>query len=135
MQASFRRQGLKAAPGASLPILLTAALLCGCNGSPRSQAPPPSTPLAAQAPKGPVSYPFTFSWSGVGSTDVVRVTVVDAAERQLMEFEARGTSVPMPPRLSELIRPGEHFSWKVAAVDEGGEAVRASDWTQARRDK
>lgn len=132
MYFSFRRQGSRA-PGAILPLLLAATLLYGCSGSPQSQAAPPSTPLVAQAPKGTVAYPFTFSWSGVGATDVVRVTVVDAAERQLMEFEARGTSVPMPPRLSELVRPGDHFSWRVAALDEEGQAVRGSDWTACVR--
>jgi len=132
--SSFRRQGQPYAPGVFLPLLL-AALIYGCGASSHSQASPPTTPLVPQAPKGPVSYPFTFSWSGVGPTDVVRVTVVDEAERQLMEFEARGTSVPMPPRLSELIRPGERFSWKVAALDEEGQPVRGSDWIACVRDR
>ena len=130
------------ARGCDLPL----ASSFSCCSSPRCflrvagtathrNAPPPSTPLVPLSPKGASSYPFTFSWSGVGAADVVHITVVDAAERQLMEFDARGTSAPMPPRLSELIRPGERFSWRVATVDEGGEATRASEWAAVTREK
>ena len=136
MRSSCKRQGLRPAPGVLVLLLLAATLLsaCGGNGN-HAQAPPPSTPLVPLTPQGASSYPFTFSWSGVGAADVVHITVVDAAERQLMEFDARGTSAPMPPRLSELIRPGERFSWRVATSDEGGEATRASEWVAVTRER
>jgi len=133
---SRNRQGLRLAPGVPVALLFVATLLsaCGGNGNPPHSA-PPSTPLVPLTPRGSTSYPFTFSWSGVGATDVVRITVVDPAERQLMEFDVRGTSAPMPPRLSELIRPGERFSWRVAAMDEGGDAIRASEWVAVTRER
>ena len=46
-----------------------------------------------------------------------------------------GTSVAMPPRLAELIRPGERFSWKVAAFDDAAQPVRGSGWVEATREK
>ena len=93
------------------------------------------TARRSRSKKARISYPFTFSWSGAAPAEVVRVTVVDAAERQLMEFDARGTSVAMPPRLAELIRPGERFSWKVAAFDDAAQPVRGSGWVEATREK
>ena len=129
------RQGLRRAPGVLFALLLVAASSQACSNGAPPQAQALSTPLVPIGPKGEVSYPFTFSWSGVAAADVVRVTVVDAAERQLMEFEARGTSVAMPPRLSELIRPGEQFSWRVATFDDAGQPVRASEWVACVRER
>ena len=128
------RQGLRRAPGVLFALLLVVSSPA-CSNSTPAQGQAPSTPLVPLGPKGTVSYPFTFSWSGVAAEDVVRVTVVDAAERQLMEFEARGASVAMPPRLSELIRPGERFSWKVAAFDDAGQPVRGSEWIECVRNR
>ena len=135
MHSSLTRQGALRAPGVLFALLLAIVSSSTCGNSGPQQAPAPSTPLVPLAPKGLVAYPFTFSWSGAAPADVVRVTVVDAAERQLMEFDARGTSVAMPPRLAELIRPGEHFSWKVAAFDDAAQPVRGSGWVEATREK
>jgi hypothetical protein len=116
------------APGLAVLLVLAAA----CSGPRARTQPPPSTPLRADGPAGEIRYPFTFKWAG-NSDAVVRVTVVDAAERRLVQFDARGQRAPMPAGLADMVKPGESFSWRVAAVDENGEPMRASAWVRCRR--
>jgi hypothetical protein len=79
-----------------------------------------------------VSYPFTFRWEGNSGNNVVHVSVVDAAERAIFEFDARGDSAPAPHDLQSL-RPGETFSWRVATAGPDGETGSATDWTPFSR--
>jgi hypothetical protein len=107
-------------------------LIAGCGDTP-SATPAPAThasaPLEAVAPAGRVKGPMTFSWRGTSDDQVVRIYIVDAAERAVTDFEARGTSVTAPKIIVEAIRPGEKMGWRIAAIDQNGEPVRLSNLT------
>ena len=108
-------------------LLIGALFAAACNAPSDSQRrPPPTAPLEAIAPAGNVAYPITFRWNGNTQNGVVHVSIEDRAQRPVFAFPARGNSVPAPEGLSAVLRPGEPFSWSVAAVDENGETSRVS---------
>lgn len=111
-----------------LPVTLAAALAISCASS---QPPPatPSTPLEGVAPNGAVTWPFEFRWKGAGPETVVRIHVMDEAERPLAGFEGRGDHLPAPDGLKSMLRAGLRYQWRVARVDENGEEVGASSLT------
>ena len=111
-----------------LPITLAAALAISCASS---QPPPatPSTPLEGVAPNGAVAWPFEFRWKGAGPETVVRIHVMDEAERPLAGFEGRGDHLSAPDSLKSMLRAGQRYQWQVARVDENGEEVGASALT------
>ena len=72
---------------------------------------------------------MTFSWRGTADDQVVKIYIVDAAERAITDFEARGRSVVAPQIIVDAIKPGEKMGWRVAAIDQNGEPVRLSALT------
>jgi hypothetical protein len=111
-----------------LPVTLAAALAISCASS---QPPPatPSTPLEGVAPNGAVTWPFEFRWKGAGPKTVVRIQVVDEAERPLAGLEGRGDHLAAPDSLKSMLRPGLRYQWRVTRVDDNGEEVGASALT------
>ena len=111
-----------------LAVTLAAALAISCASS---QPPPatPSTPLEGVSPNGAVAWPFEFRWKGAGPETVVRIHVVDEAERSLAGFEGRGDHLAAPAGLKSMLRAGLRYQWRVARVDENGEEVGASALT------
>jgi hypothetical protein len=81
------------------------------------------------SPRGSAEWPPTFTWSGVGEEDVVRVRIFDEAERQVFGMEARGRSTIAPGELRSLLQPAETYLWRVARVDANGEEAGASELT------
>lgn len=111
-----------------ISLTLAAALAFACSSS-QSRPATPSAPLEALAPSGPVTWPFDFRWKGADTKTVVRVYVVDEAERPLAGFEGRGDHLPAPQNLKSMLRAGLRYQWRVARVDENGEEVGASALT------
>ena len=81
------------------------------------------------APSGPVTWPFEFRWKGAGPKTLVRIHVVDEAERPLAGLEGRGDHLAAPDGLKSTLRAGLRYQWRVARVDENGEEVGASALT------
>ena len=111
-----------------IAVTLAGALALSCASS----QPPPAAPAAALegvAPSGPVTWPFEFRWKGAGPETVVRIHVVDEAERPLAGFEGRGDHLAPPAGLKSMLRAGLRYQWRVARVDENGEEVGASSLT------
>ena len=111
-----------------IAVTLAAAVAISCASS---QPPPaqPSAPLEGLAPSGAVAWPFEFRWKGARPETVVRIHVVDEAERPLAGFEGRGDHLPAPDGLKSMLRAGLRYQWQVARVDENGEEVGASALT------
>jgi len=109
-------------------VTLAAALALSCASS---QPPPaaPQAPLEGIAPIGPVTWPFEFRWKGATPNTVVRIHVLDEAERPLTGLEGRGDHLPAPDGLKPMLRPGVRYQWRVMRVDENGEEVGASPLT------
>ncbi len=103
-------------------------LAAGCSGGTPPATPAAAAPLVAVAPRDAVSWPFTFSWNGASPDAVVRVRVFDEAERAVLEFEARGTSVAAPKGLSKL-QPSATYLWRVARIDANGQEAGSSELT------
>jgi hypothetical protein len=112
------------AVGRCFPLLLLAAC-----ASPARQAPPASGPLEAIAPKGPTDWPPTFSWKGASADEVVRIRILDEAERQVYGMEARGSTKGSPAELKSILEAGAPYQWRVARVDANGEETDASALT------
>jgi hypothetical protein len=110
------------------PVTLAAALAISCASSQPPPA-PPSAPLEGVAPSGAVAWPFEFRWNGAGPKTVVRIQVLDEAERPLAGFEGRGDHLPAPDGLKSILRPGVRYQWKVVRVDENGDETDASPLT------
>lgn len=108
-----------------LAVALAAVLAAACTSSQPQPAAPPA-PLAATSPTGAVGWPFEFRWTGAGPATVVRVHVLDDAERPLVGFEARGDHLAAPDALRSTLRAGVRYQWRVARVDENGEEADAS---------
>ena len=109
-----------------IAVTLAAALAISCAPS---QPPAPSAPLEGVAPSGPVTWPFEFRWKGAGPKTVVRIQVVDEAERPLAGLEGRGDHLAAPDSLKSMLRPGLRYQWRVTRVDDNGEEVGASALT------
>ncbi len=81
-----------------------------------------TTTIEIIAPKGPTSWPFAFEWKGnAGEAAVYRVTVVDMAERPLVEQDTRGTRLDAPRDLEVLLPQTRRFQWRVTLLDADGE--------------
>jgi hypothetical protein len=111
-----------------LAAALAATLVAACASSPGPAAAPPQ-PLAATSPSGPVDWPFEFRWTGASAATVVRLHILDEAERPLVGLEARGDHLPAPDGLKSTLRAGVRYQWRVARVDENGEEADASPLT------
>jgi hypothetical protein len=106
-------------------------LLAGCSASsPAARAPDSGMrQLRATSPTGAVSWPLVFRWEGAASADVVRVHVLDEAERPIFGMEVRGSSAAAPKSLRSQLMPGARYQWRVARVDENGDESDASELT------
>jgi hypothetical protein len=108
---------------------LASVLAGGCSGGPPPATPAAVAPLVTLAPRDAVSWPFTFSWNGASPDAVVRVRVFDEAERAVLEFEARGTSVAAPKGLRSKLQPSATYLWRVARIDANGQEAGTSELT------
>jgi hypothetical protein len=125
------------APRTRVPVLFAFAFLLACfpacgeapagKASSQTQL---STPLQPVGPVGQVNGPLTFSWRGTSDDRVVRIYIVDIAERAVTGFDARGQSAPAPPVVLEAIQPRVPMGWRVAVLDENGEPARLSALTR-----
>jgi hypothetical protein len=111
-----------------IAVTVAAALALSCAPSQPAPA-PPSAPLEGVAPNGPVTWPFEFRWKGAGPKTVVRIQVVDEAERPLAGLDGRGDHLAAPDSLKSMLRPGLRYQWRVTRVDDNGEEVGASALT------
>ena len=109
-------------------VTLVAALGVACASGQQAPAAPPA-PLEAVAPSGVVSWPFEFRWTGASPSTVVRIHVVDEAERPLTRLEGRGEQLPAPAGLKSMLRAGVRYQWRVARVNGDGEEAGASALT------
>lgn len=111
-------------------LLLGAALLASGCGPDSTAAPHTAQPsLTATSPAGEVAWPFVFKWEGAQPETVVRIRVMDEAERALYGIEARGTQIAAPSALKSLLAPGERYQWRVSRLDANGEEVGSSELT------
>jgi hypothetical protein len=108
-----------------IAVTLATALGISCASS-QPPAAAPQAPLEGIAPSGQVSWPFEFRWKGASPATVVRIHVLDEAERPLAGFEGRGDRLAAPKDLKGMLRAGLRYQWSVARVDENGEEVGAS---------
>lgn len=106
-------------------VLATLAVTGAACGQGTRQA-AASVPLRAEQPAGGVDWPVEFRWSGSAADAVIRLHVMDDAERPVASLEVRGTIKTAPESLRALLRPGERYQWRVARVDENGEEANAS---------
>ncbi len=105
-------------------LALAACVLPGCRAQSAGQAAPAKISIAAVAPKGQSAAPFVFAWtSNAPAGTVYRMTVFDAAERQLLERETREMRVDVTRDLELLAASTPRFLWKVSVLGENGEAV------------
>jgi hypothetical protein len=106
--------------------LVVAAAWAGCsNGQPVRDTNVAPGPLKAVAPSGETAWPFTFRWEGAQPDSVVRIRVVDEAERLILAFDARGTSAPAPDSLRAQLRPATRYQWSVAYPQADDESAAA----------
>ena len=85
--------------------------------------------LRGTSPSGSTSWPLVFRWEGTGRSEVVRVHVLDEAERPIFGMEARGDFMAAPQSLKTQLMAGARYQWRVARVDENGDESDASDLT------
>ena len=109
--------------------LLAMAVAVGCSKEQPPAAGAPPAPLHTVAPSGTTGWPFVFVWRGASADAVVRVRILDEAERQVYGLEARGSQAPAPDDLRRLLKTGTPYLWRVARVDENGQEVDPSDLT------
>jgi hypothetical protein len=76
-----------------------------------------------------VEWPFEFRWKGAAPSTVVRLHIVDEAERPLTGLEVRGDHLSAPAELKSTLRAGVRYQWRVARVDENGDETDASPLT------
>lgn len=117
--------------GVKLAALAGVLLLAGCSASTPPARPPDSgmRQLRATSPSGPVNWPLVFRWEGAGASEVVRVHILDDAERPIFGMEVRGSSAEAPKSLRSQLTPGTRYQWRVARVDENGDESDASELT------
>jgi hypothetical protein len=106
-------------------------MLVGCSASTPAARPADSgmRQLRATTPSGAVSWPLVFRWEGAAPSDVVRVHILDDAERPIFGMEVRGSSAEAPKSLRSQLLPGAPYQWRVARVDENGDESDASELT------
>ena len=114
-----------------LAALIAVLTLAGCSGgTPEARrADSGMRQLRGTSPSGPVSWPVVFRWEGTASSDVVRVHILDDAERPIFGMEVRGISAEAPKALRSQLLPGARYQWRVARVDENGDETDASELT------
>ena len=114
-----------------LAALVGLLMLAGCSAStPPARAPDSGMrQLRATSPSGSVNWPVVFRWEGAAPSDVVRVHILDDAERPIFGMEVRGTSAEAPKSLRSQLTPGTRYQWRVARVDENGDESDASELT------
>lgn len=110
-------------------VVLAIALAAACSRAQPPAAVVQAAPLQAVAPAGPIAFPFSFSWRGASAESVVRVRILDEAERPIYGIEARGTQAPAPEDLQRQLKSSTPYLWRVARVDENGQEVDQSDLT------
>ena len=59
-----------------------------------------------RVPTARSTWPFEFRWKGAGPDNVVRIHVLDEAERPLAGFEGRGDHLAAPDSLKSMLRAG-----------------------------
>ena len=125
MDRHLRRAGVK------LAALAGVLLLAACSaGAPATRSPDSGMrQLRATSPSGPVAWPVVFRWEGAGPSDVVRVHILDEAERPIFGMEVRGGSAEAPKSLRSQLTPGTRYQWRVGRVDENGDESDASELT------
>jgi hypothetical protein len=117
-----------------LVALVGLLMLAGCSASTPAARPADSgmRQLRATSPSGPVSWPLVFRWEGAAPSEVVRVHILDDAERPIFGMEVRGNSADAPKSLRSQLLPGARYQWRVARVDENGDESDASELTAFR---
>jgi hypothetical protein len=106
--------------------LFAALAVLGCGNSPPADFGSPG-PLRAIGPRGPVDWPFDFTWTGTSSDTVVRLHVFDEAERQLYEIDGRGGRIAASQALRSRLKPSTPYLWRVARIDANGHEVDQSE--------
>jgi hypothetical protein len=112
-----------------LPALVVTALAVSSCSPSVPPAAAPLTPLVASSPRGEVAWPIEFTWTGGSPADIVRVRIVDGAEREILTIETRGDHVPAPDGLKASLRPGVRYQWQVARIGADGQDAGASALT------
>lgn len=131
-----RRRGRTVALALALSLVLL-PLAGGCTASQPGSAPQRaaagamSSPLAL-SPHGAVAWPFAFEWQAAPGAGVYRVSVLDEAERLLLERETRDTRLAAPPELRSMLRADQPFYWRVGILDVNGNLTRQSALTEFR---
>ncbi len=117
--------------GVKLLAVLGMLALAGCSSGvpPAKSADSGMRQLRGTSPSGSTSWPVVFRWEGTGGTEVVRVHVLDEAERPIFGIEARGGFVAAPQSLKAQLMPGARYQWRVARVNENGDESDASELT------
>ena len=117
-----------------LAAIVGLLMLAGCSASAPAARHADSgiRQLRGTSPSGAVSWPVVFRWEGAAPTDVVRVHILDDAERPIFGMEVRGSSAEAPKTLRSQLLPGTRYQWRVARVDENGDESDASELTGFR---
>ena len=98
---------------------------CGHDATPATGVALPQ--LTAVSPDGRVTWPFVFRWRGASADTVVRIRVMDDAERAVYGIEARGHQVTAPAPLKGLLEEGQRYQWRVSRVNENGDEAGTSE--------
>jgi hypothetical protein len=106
-------------------LLSLAACSGGASRPPRDAGP---VTIEAVSPRGAVTWPVVFQWKTTApATAVCRVTVFDVAERQLLQFETKGSRLDAPEDLRKVLPVTKRFLWRVSVENENGaDAVLSS---------
>jgi transposase InsO family protein len=110
-------------------VLLVALAGCSSNRPAERSSESGMRQLRAQGPSGSTRWPVVFRWEGATKSELVRVHVLDEAERPILGIEAKGDHASAPETAKPLLHPGIRYQWRVARVDENGEEADASELT------
>jgi hypothetical protein len=123
-----RHRPIVAATCAACLVLSIAA----CGGrAPKGTADTRPSSIEAISPRGAAHWPFAFEWKTTApATAVCRVTVFDLAERQLLQFETKGSRLAAPEDLRKLLAVTRRFLWRVAVEDANGADAAQSQMTE-----
>ncbi len=125
---------MKSLPAIAI-LLAVCAFVVGCQRpAPDRQATNSQPKIDAIAPKGEVTFPFVFEWKSTGSgpDTIYRVTVYDAAERELFAREMRVPRYQTPADLGPVFSSSRHFLWRVAVMDPTGVVVTQTPLVECR---